>query len=135
MFFDCYCQSLISWREIGTRLCLKFEIFLIFSNFLRSSLKVFGNSWGNSYTKFVILDIKVRFTCGKSDLYWNIVEFYNIFIRIVWKCSFCSLQFQWWFKFVEKEIIWFKNVSSIKQLWISKVEKFLKLSFDLNQIR
>ena len=27
-------------------------------------LKWFGNSWGNSYTKFAILDITFRFTCG-----------------------------------------------------------------------
>ena len=27
-------------------------------------LKSFGNLWGNSYTKFAILDIKVCFTCG-----------------------------------------------------------------------
>ena len=32
-------------------------------------LKSFGNSWGNSYTKFAILDIKFRFTCGESGLY------------------------------------------------------------------
>ena len=28
------------------------------------SLKLFGNSWGNSYTKFAILDINFRFTYG-----------------------------------------------------------------------
>ena len=28
------------------------------------SLKLFGNSWGNSYTKFAILDITFCFTCG-----------------------------------------------------------------------
>ena len=28
------------------------------------SLKSFGSSWGNSYTKFAILDITFRFTCG-----------------------------------------------------------------------
>ena len=27
-------------------------------------LKSFGNSSGNSYTKFAILDIMLRFTCG-----------------------------------------------------------------------
>ena len=40
----------------------KFNIFVIFPYFL--SLKSFGNSWGNSYTKFAILDITFRFTCG-----------------------------------------------------------------------
>ena len=33
------------------------------------SLKSFDNSWGNSYTKFAIQDIKCRFTCGELDLY------------------------------------------------------------------
>ena len=33
------------------------------------SLKSFCNSWGSSYTKFIVLDIKFRFNCGKSDLY------------------------------------------------------------------
>ena len=28
------------------------------------SLKSFGNSWGNSYTNFAILDTTFRFTCG-----------------------------------------------------------------------
>ena len=30
-------------------------------------LKSFGNWWANSYTKFVILDVKLRLTCGESD--------------------------------------------------------------------
>ena len=54
----------------------KFESFLIF-------LKSFGNSGGNSYTKFAILDIKFPFTCGESDLYYNIVKFQYIMTRIV----------------------------------------------------
>ena len=33
------------------------------------SFKSFGNSWGKSYTKFIILEIKSRFTCGESNLY------------------------------------------------------------------
>ena len=37
-----------------------------FSKILR--FKQFGNSWGNSYIKFVIPDIKFPFTCGK----WNL---------------------------------------------------------------
>ena len=42
-----------------------------------------GNLWGNSYIQFPILDIKFRFTCGKSDLYENILKFENIMTRIV----------------------------------------------------
>ena len=43
----------------------------------------FGNSWGNSYTKFFILDIKFLFTCGEWKLFYDIVNFWNIVIRIV----------------------------------------------------
>ena len=40
-----------------------FEIFLIFSR------KLFGKSCGNSYTKFIIIKIRSRVTCGKSNLF------------------------------------------------------------------
>ena len=50
-------------------------------------------SFGNSYTKFAILDITYHFTCGKSDLYQNNVKFRNIITMFVWKFSFCSLHF------------------------------------------
>ena len=33
------------------------------------SLKSFSNLWGNSYTMFLVLDIKYHFTCGKWNLY------------------------------------------------------------------
>ena len=55
---------------------------LIGENALGMSLKPFGNSWGNLYTKFAILDIKFCFTCGESELYWNIAKFPNIMTRI-----------------------------------------------------
>ena len=32
-------------------------------------VRSFGNSRGNSYIKFLLLDIKVGFTCGKCKLY------------------------------------------------------------------
>ena len=44
---------------------------------------MFGNSSGNSYTKFVILDIKFRFTCSKSDLTKILSSLKNIMTRIV----------------------------------------------------
>ena len=44
----------------------KFEIFLTSPKFRRSfNLKLLGNLQGNSYTKFVIVDMKLRFNCGK----------------------------------------------------------------------
>ena len=104
----------------------KFEICLIFPNFQGSSLTL--------HTKFVILDIKVRFSFGESDLYQNIAKFQHILTRIDWKFLLCSLHSQWRLKFLEKAIICLKNVSSINNLPIIKVERFLKSSFDLNQI-
>ena len=47
-------------------------------------LKPFENSRGNSYTKFVILYLKFRFTYGKADLHQNAaVKFQNILTRTV----------------------------------------------------
>ena len=53
---------------LGTGLCLHPNLtFLNISRFPKIlSHKSIGNSWGN---KFVILDIKCRFTCCDSDLY------------------------------------------------------------------
>ena len=68
MFFDCYSYSLFSGGEIGRwAVSTQIDIFPIFFNFL--SLTSFGDSGGNSYTKFIIVDIKIRFTCGDLDLY------------------------------------------------------------------
>ena len=49
--------------------------------------------------------------------------------RIVWKFPFCSLHLQWWFRFLEKVLMWLKNVTSIKNLPTSNVESFLKPNF------
>ena len=107
--FDCYCQTLISWRKTVHEAmpALKFEIFLTFPNLRRSTLKLFGNSWSDSYTKFVILDIKVGFTCGESDLYQNIVKVQNIFplfsilsmiIQISWKNNYLAQKCKFYLK-------------------------------------
>ena len=50
------------------------------------SLKLFGNSWGNSYRKIIILRINFRFTCGKSKFRGNIINSQNISSMIVGKC-------------------------------------------------
>ena len=43
---------------------------LLKNNFLfLASLKSFGNSWGNSYTKFIKQEIMSSFTSGESNLY------------------------------------------------------------------
>ena len=44
--------------------------------------KSFDNSCDNSYTKFVILEIKPRFTCGESNLYYNVALFHYIISTI-----------------------------------------------------
>ena len=54
--------------------------------------------------------------------------------RIVWKISPCYLYYWWRFKFLEKALIWLKNLSSIRNQPVSKAEDFLKSNFDLNQI-
>ena len=46
--------------------------------------------------------------------------------QTVWKFLFCNLHFEWWFKFLEKVLIWLRNVTSIKKLPIGKVESFFK---------
>ena len=82
-------------EKLVTRLGLhpNLRFLLIFRNFRRSSLKSFNNSWANSYTKFVILYIKVRFTYGKLDLYRYIVKFQNTLAKIAWKFFFCLCTF------------------------------------------
>ena len=97
------------------------------------SLKSFGNSWGNSYTNFIILDIKFRFTCAKWDLYWNTVKFQNTMTRIIWKFSFCSVLFQWWFQFLEIVLIWLRKVSSIKYTTNTQSWKLSKVKFLLHK--
>ena len=43
------------------------------------------------------------------------------------------MHIQWSYKFLEKVLIWLKNVSSIEKLQNSEVESFLNPNFDLNQ--
>ena len=45
--------------RLSTRLSLHPNL-----RFFKYFLISFGTSWGNSYTKFVIPDVKFRFTCG-----------------------------------------------------------------------
>ena len=48
--------------------------------------------------------------------------------RIVWEFLFCSLISEW-FKFLEKELIWLKNVSSIKKATSKQSLKLSKAKF------
>ena len=55
--------------------------------------KLFSNSWGNSYTKFIVIDIKFRFACSESNLHEDNVNCQNILSPIVGKLSFAFYHF------------------------------------------
>ena len=63
----CYCQSFIWPLNCVFKQISDFSNIFWFRKIL--SLKSFGNSWGNLYTKFVILVIKFHFTRSKLDLH------------------------------------------------------------------
>ena len=56
-----------------------FEIFFSFPNFLRP----FGNSEGNWYKEFTVLDEKYRFTCGILNFHGNALNCKDIMLLIV----------------------------------------------------
>ena len=64
-------KVLILERRLADRLCLHRTLPLpwYFLGFKILSFKSFGKFWGNSYTKFIALETKTRFTCGKWNLY------------------------------------------------------------------
>ena len=65
-----------------------FEIFLIFSNFLRFYLKSFGNSWGDVFMPRLSLIITFHFTCGE-----NLVKYQNV---LKYYAHDCIKAFFWW---------------------------------------
>ena len=69
---------------------LEFYKVLTFSWYL-FSLKLFGNSGGNSYVSWVLIIITPRFTCGKRKLWQNIKRYQNIMTMIVCKIFVCLL--------------------------------------------
>ena len=87
----------------------------------------------SSCTKYVMLDIKYRFTCGHLDLRKIVKKCQNIMTSIVWKFSFALYSSNNGSFFWEKYQSCFKNVSSFRKQLIDKVENFLKSNFDLNQ--
>ena len=50
-----------------------------------------GSSWGNSYTKSVIIGMKSRFTCGQSVLYSNFLKFLIIMANIAGLLEYAEL--------------------------------------------
>ena len=74
------------WKEEWALGCISIYIshFSNISKFPKIlSPKSFSNSFSNSCTKFVMLDIKYCFTCGDSDLREIIKKCQNIMARIV----------------------------------------------------
>ena len=47
--------------------------------------KLYGNLRSNSYTKVLIQNMKFLFTFGESYLYWKVIKFQTIMIRIVYR--------------------------------------------------
>ena len=47
------------------------------------SLKSFGNSWGNSYKLYLLLIVRLRFTCGESKICSTIKKSQNIMRMVV----------------------------------------------------
>ena len=131
MFFDSY------WRLISGRKTRHWaaspptsDMFYNISQFPKIlSLK----SFGNSCTKFVMLDIKYRFTCGDSDLSKIVLKCQNVMTRIVWKIYFALYSSNDNSTSWKKYQFWLKNVSSFKKQLIGRVESFLELNFELNQ--
>ena len=96
-------------------------------------LKWFGNWWGNSCTKFVMLDVKYRCTCGESDLSEIIQKCQNILARIVWKTCFTLYTSNDDTTFWKKYQFWLENVSSFRKQQIDQIESLRNANFDLNQ--
>ena len=65
-----------------------FEIFLKFKNFVRSS---FGNAWDDSYIKFLLWDIKFKFTLS-SRMFYLCLQFFTLFVHRVESPSVSFLQ-------------------------------------------
>ena len=109
--------------EIEKASTLKFFVFLVGSfKVLVFSLTSFGNSWGNSCTKFVV-DIKFPFTCGEPSVFTCAsTRHYDKYCQSFFFFNF--LHFQLWIRFPEKALNVLKN----------KVETFLISNFELNQI-
>ena len=94
----------------------KQRIFLIFPSFLNLNIKLLGNLRGNSYAKFILLEIKSRFTCDESNIYWKVALFHYIISAIVF-CSTC--------------IIWIEKITSSCRLY----ELVVCVWMDLPQIQ
>ena len=115
-----YYQRVTSGRETGHKVIFppKFQIFLIAPDFIKSlisSLKMFSSS----YTKFIRLDIKFRFTCNESHDYDQ--KFLKLFILH----SVILVMF----KVFGKVLVWLRKVSSNKKSTEKQSWKLSKVKF------
>ena len=80
-----FCRG--NWRACASTQFQDFLFISSFPHFLR--LKSIGNSLGKSFKKFIILDIKFCFTCGKLNLHrkYSELQKYNWHVRYLWQCS------------------------------------------------
>ena len=107
---------LASMKKMRQSKEIKQRIFLIFPSFLNLNIKLLGNLRGNSYAKFILLEIKSRFTCDESNIYWKVALFHYIISAIVF-CSTC--------------IIWIEKITSSCMLY----ELVVCVWMDLPQIQ
>ena len=82
LYFFASIINVLSLQRVMSAKCLH-SFFRFSKYFLFSSLMSWCNSWGNSYTKCFIWNIKFCFTSDESNLYLNFVQVQNIIIKIV----------------------------------------------------
>ena len=74
-------------------------------------LKLFGNSWGISYVKFVTLNIKLWFTCGQQPVLKNYEVTKSCYLNCL-KIFVLISTLPIMIKFLEKVLIFAHKVNS-----------------------
>ena len=140
---DDWALPCVSWIFLSFHNSLRSLVFFFFlCGHLPSQRRIrpFDNSWRKSYVKFIIVDIKTRFTCGESNFHRNTVacqryygqdclknfDFHFRYLTHLitmhpfstpWKLR-KTLSFFWCFQWVEKECTGNKWVTSDLNFWI-----------------
>ena len=94
-------------------------------------LRFFSNSWGNSYTKFIVIDIKFRFACSESNLHED-CKLPKYFVTDCMKAFICILTTLIKIQIFGNSPILVEYGKSIKKLPPSTVENFLISIFNLS---
>lgn len=93
--------------------------------------------WGSLYTKFVKIDLKILFTCGKTYLYQVIVIFQNIMTRIKAATECLSKIIVWLLKFytVSQSLLFWNWWLYPMILFLQKVCKFdVKINISITEV-